>query len=185
MNREKALTVLESHKAHWKRLLEEKICDETEGKETIKSFDMAISSLSAEGEYIKKEDAYNCFLKWRPYMATRMDKYEKEMSELPTYSFPNSAENKGDLISRQAVKNIILGGVSTDTDVDKEYVCGLIDNLPSVENKGEWIRHKSKLANTDDSRECSNCHVYLNWDMPRNSFCPNCGADMRRGGSNV
>ena len=38
-----------------------------------------------------------------------------------------------DLISRQTVKDIILGGVSTDTDEDKEYVCGLIDNLPSVD----------------------------------------------------
>ena len=38
-----------------------------------------------------------------------------------------------ELISRQAVKDIIFGGVSTDTDADKEYVCGLIDNLPSVD----------------------------------------------------
>ena len=52
---------------------------------------------------------------------------------------------KGDLISRQAVKDIILGGVSTDTDADKEYVCGLIDNLPSVENKGEWIPVTERL----------------------------------------
>ncbi len=47
------------------------------------------------------------------------------------------------------------------------------------ENKGEWLHHKSTLTNVEDSRECSKCHVWLNWDMPRNSFCPNCGADMR------
>lgn len=52
---------------------------------------------------------------------------------------------KGNLISRQAVKDIILGGVSTDTDADKEYVCGLIDNLPSVENKREWIPVSERL----------------------------------------
>lgn len=55
---------------------------------------------------------------------------------------------KGDLISRQAVKDIILGGVSTDTDADKEHVCGLIDNLPSVENKGEWIPVSERLPET-------------------------------------
>ena len=54
-----------------------------------------------------------------------------------------------------------------------------ISVLSANREKGEWIRHKSKVANTEDSRECSNCHVWLNWDMPRNSFCPNCGADMR------
>ena len=49
--------------------------------------------------------------------------------------------------------------------------------------RGEWIFHKSTIEGADDSRECSVCGVWLNWTMPRNSFCPNCGADMReRGG---
>lgn len=36
-----------------------------------------------------------------------------------------------DLISRQAVKDIIRSGmISIDTDTDKEYVCELIDAIP-------------------------------------------------------
>lgn len=87
----------------------------------------------------------------------------------------DKAENKGDLISRQAVKNIILGGVSTDTNADKEYVCGLIDNLPSAENKGEW----EKIWRTDNMCSeyvCSKCGCGEDYCT---EFCPNCGADMR------
>ncbi len=43
---------------------------------------------------------------------------------------------------------------------------------------GEWIYHKGK----SESRECSNCGVWLDWFMPRNSFCPNCGSDNRKEG---
>lgn len=77
-----------------------------------------------------------------------------------------------DLISRQAVKDIILGGVSTDTNADKEYVCGLIDNIPSVENKGEWILK----CEFPIRWECSHCHAS---SYERLNYCPNCGADMR------
>lgn len=80
-----------------------------------------------------------------------------------------------DLISRQAVKDIILSGVSTDTNDDKEYVCSLIDNLPPVENKGKW----EKIWRTDcESSEyvCSQCGCGEDYWT---NFCPNCGADMR------
>ena len=96
-----------------------------------------------------------------------------------------------DLISRQTVKDIILGGVSTDTDADKEYVCGLIDNLPSVENKGEWIKVQSGDKDFPESIVCSKCrnensHFDFNEHAEpigkvfvTSNFCPNCGADMR------
>lgn len=80
-----------------------------------------------------------------------------------------------DLISRQAVKDIILSSVSTDTDEDKEYVCSLIDNLPSVENKGKW----EKIWRTDcecSEYVCSKCGCGEDYWT---DFCPNCGADMR------
>ena len=41
---------------------------------------------------------------------------------------------------------------------------------------GEWVLHEKPYM-----RECSNCKVWFRFDMPRNSFCPNCGADMRKG----
>lgn len=119
------------------------------------ALDMAISALSTDGEYIKKEDAISKILvefvareENGKVMCACHDVKQTcadILDGLQTYSFPDSAENKGDLIRRQAVKDIILGGVSTDTDVDKEYVCGLIDNLPSVENKGEWTPVSERL----------------------------------------
>lgn len=45
-------------------------------------------------------------------------------------------------------------------------------DLPSVTQKsGKWIMHERH-------RECSECGVYLPKDMPRNSYCPNCGCRM-------
>lgn len=63
MNNEEAIIVIERHKAHWQRLLKEKICDETEGKETIESFELGISALSIpereKGEWIELPKALN------------------------------------------------------------------------------------------------------------------------------
>lgn len=56
-------------------------------------------------------------------------------------------------------------------------ICMSLDALPSVQpkaNTGRWILHEMQRA-----RECSACKIWMNIDMPRNSFCPNCGADMR------
>lgn len=91
----------------------EKVMDEihaNEGKEVV--------IVSAEGEYIKKEDAYNCFLKWRPYMAARMDKYEKEMLELPTVSFPD--REKGEQLYSDLLR-VKHGTMNIDSLIDKEY----------------------------------------------------------------
>lgn len=44
------------------------------------------------------------------------------------------------------------------------------------ERHGEWIKHENPEGVF--SRECSECKCWFPWDMPRNSFCPNCGAKM-------
>ena len=38
-----------------------------------------------------------------------------------------------------------------------------------------WILRKTDC---NRYRECSACNVWLLWNMPRNSYCPNCGAKM-------
>lgn len=44
--------------------------------------------------------------------------------------------------------------------------------IEALEQKtGHWILH-------DRHRECAKCGVWLTKDMPRNSYCPNCGAKM-------
>ena len=43
---------------------------------------------------------------------------------------------------------------------------------------GKWIYHKQ---NINEYRECSNCNIWFKWEMPRNSYCPNCGTKMDLG----
>ena len=50
-----------------------------------------------------------------------------------------------------------------------------INAIPTAEPKaGKWIEHPNHI-------ECPNCKVwFLKKHMPRNSYCPNCGAKMER-----
>lgn len=47
----------------------------------------------------------------------------------------------------------------------------ILEKQTEQELIGHWIMH-------DRHRECSKCGVWLLKDMPRNSYCPNCGARM-------
>lgn len=95
------------------------------------------------------------------------------------------SENKGDLISRQAVLNL----KQTFTDnagYETEYVdIEDIKELPPVEDKGEW-----NVSHTDIDElwaTCSNCDEEVKMRLTDDytpifyNFCPNCGADMRGG----
>ena len=42
---DKHIEVLNEHLTHWKRLLREGICEETEGKEIIEAFEAAIEAI--------------------------------------------------------------------------------------------------------------------------------------------
>ena len=90
-----------------------------------------------------------------------------------------------DCISRQAV----IDAISANSVFENEYnltasrIQNAVEALPSVtpqQKTGHWIRHETSLPiGVSAHRECSCCRVWFNWDMPRNSFCPNCGAYMR------
>ena len=97
-----------------------------------------------------------------------------------------------DLISRQAVLNQIF--YSTDNSGDVALGSALrhrIENLPSVENKGEWIKVQSGDKDFPESLVCSKCgnensHFDFNEHAEpigkvfvTSKFCPNCGAVMR------
>ena len=58
--------------------------------------DMAISVLSADGEYIKKADILNELGDVNMDILT--DEVKETVNSLPSYSFPDSAENKGEWI---------------------------------------------------------------------------------------
>ena len=83
-------------------------------------------------------------------------------------------ENKGDLISRQAVLEGIAEWVAdgyADSEADISHISSLVTHLPSVEYKGEWI-------STEDRPDgfCSKCDRDIA-EAPT-PYCPYCGAKM-------
>lgn len=85
---------------------------------------------SAEGEYIKKSELLQHVTTEELSDFKDCDViHAEEIDELTTYSFPDSAENKGDLISRQAVLDLLQMKYS-----GKELYKAIYE-LPSVENK--------------------------------------------------
>lgn len=70
-------------------------------------------------------------------------------------------------------------GIMIDSLYSRSRECPLKsedDVAPVIHAK--WIRHHAKFGEGGDHRECSKCNVWFIWDMPRNSYCPNCGAKM-------
>jgi len=57
-----------------------------------------------------------------------------------------------------------------------------LPNMPGEDNcrtKGHWIAHNRDGI---EYLECERCGIwFLHEHLTRNSFCPNCGADMREG----
>lgn len=88
-----------------------------------------------------------------------------------------------DYISRQAVLDLVA-----DYDLSMGQVVKGIHNLPSVtpqpktepqqktgqQKTGHWIEHKHGAI---EHIECSECGIwFLKADLPRKSYCPNCGS---------
>lgn len=86
-------------------------------EEEIEANNWAISALSTDGEYIKKEDAIKAFEKsllgkyilWDTQEVIKKDMQER-ISQLHTYSIPNSAENKGEWIPINDIEDIPKSG---------------------------------------------------------------------------
>lgn len=97
-------------------------------------------------------------------------------------------EIKGDCISRSALKEEL------ENPSDKHYlsksildlVFKRIDNAPTVEPErpqGEWI-YKLTWDNVHKSRTCNKCGYHeVVFPNEADLFCPNCGAEMRKGGA--
>ena len=137
----------------------------------------------------------------------RTTRKERQALHLAIKAIEEQAK-KGDLISREALKNAFWG-----TDDGKAYflseIYSKIDNAPTVEQsnyamgyqdgvrkvlkevaegkhrpQGEWKTVEG--IDGDEYYECSNCGEP--WELmagtPKDNnmnFCPNCGADMRKG----
>ena len=90
-----------------------------------------------------------------------------------------------DVVSREAVKELIKSGISTDTYEDIELVCKWVDEMPPVrpqEQTGHWIMSDDGLYRPI----CDKCgaHPWKGYiptveeatDVFK--YCPNCGARM-------
>lgn len=120
----------------------------------LTALDMAISALSAEGEYIRKEELFNKTIKrnsiWNMITNAEGKGLEEIVNDLPTYSFPDSAESKGEWIKIQ----------SGDDKFPESIVCSKCKN----ENSHlDFDEHREPIGK-----------VFIT-----SKFCPNCGADMR------
>lgn len=104
----------------------------------------------------------------------------------------SALSTEGDLISRQAVDDVIYD-YSRSCDVNYAQIMEYIDKIPSVENKGEWIKIQSGDKDFPESIVCSKCknensHLDFNEHgepigkvFVTSKFCPNCGARMKGG----
>ena len=79
-----------------------------------------------------------------------------------------------DLISRQAVLDVIENGDWVDYD---DSLCKLIEELPSItptERTGHWIIHPKNIY---AHLVCDKCLSNAPYDC-RTNYCPKCGAKM-------
>lgn len=91
-----------------------------------------------------------------------------------------------DYIKREDALDIVahncVNGEITLNRYDK-IIDGICE-IPSADvapfNHGHWIKHEGRNG-AKDSIECSACGVWID-DMPRKTFCPNCGSIMYRYG---
>ena len=111
------------------------------------ALDMAISALSAEGEYIKKTDILNELGDINMDILT--DEVKEIVNGLQTYTFPDSAENKGE--------PNIGHWVRWYEQKETEWCIENIPHCKCSECGKEYDSHSSQFI----------------------KFCPNCGAYMR------
>ena len=88
-----------------------------------------------------------------------------------------------DLISRQAVLDELEKWDWQDLYLPIHFK-QILDDVPSVENKGEWIIYgfpsSEQIKNCTEDYYCSECKfVVSRFESRACNFCPNCGADMR------
>lgn len=97
-----------------------------------------------------------------------------------------------DLISREALAKSMRKSINeryknwgksiTVADI-ATLIFDEIDNAPTVTPKqGEWkvYGRQGGIPITD---RCTNCKYEMMWYKNKHNYCPNCGANMRKGGA--
>ena len=82
---------------------------------------------SAEGEYIKKEDAIKAFEPYRGYLSRSNDtKFVEDLKNLPTVSFPD--REKGEQLYSDLLR-VKHGTMNIDSLIDKVYADMRVTNV--------------------------------------------------------
>lgn len=106
-----------------------------------------------------------------------VDLFKDVIRQLPSVQ-PKPIECE-DAISRQAILDKLDEWDWQELYLPVHFKENIIDELPSVQpiHKGHWIIHKK---GDYEFLECDKCQTWFRHDhLIRNSFCPNCSADMR------
>lgn len=107
------------------------------------------------------------------------------MVVIKDFGMPSCCENcninKFDYLGSQGTAHwncAITENECEDYENKRNSDCPLVEIEERKE--GKWIYHEKSISTAfKELRECSCCHCYFRWEMPRNSYCPNCGAEMR------
>lgn len=117
-----------------------------------------------------------------------VNRWKKRFSEPTKPTTITENMTNGDVISRETVKELLdeyyaeltLNETALKTNAIAikvtRHIINDIEVLPSATStrpKAKWIDHDKHI-------ECSRCKVWFLKDhiMPRNNYCPNCGAEM-------
>jgi hypothetical protein len=141
------------------------------------NFDDAEEIQSAQNKIIKtleQEPCEDCVSR-----KSVLDMCKKEIDHISknwqNYHSPSEAKSGFEYIAKNIYDLPPVTPTHTETVTefaDRCVECG-------KQKKGKWIYHeKSVSTGFKDLRECSCCKCYFRWEMPRNSYCPNCGAEM-------
>ena len=153
MTREEAITYFEGQKKRLEDFRKIYPSPDTVGYQAttkeISFYDMSISALSTEGEYIKKSELLQHVTTEELSDFKDCDViHAEEIDELTTYSFPDSAE--GEYIKKEefksAIHNYFIGLNHNVTEEDIQvYIDALaLYSFPDRE-KGEWIPVSERL----------------------------------------
>ena len=165
MTKEENIATLNEHLDHWKRLLSEKICDQSEGEKTIDALQNAIKALEQEPTDVVD----------RVTIKEYLDGFGKDINVAAT-----------DCISRKSVSGCVrtmyYKGLGKQASL--EYILKYVERLPSVSPQPkmgawEWLSYEGI---DEGNWHCSECRMIIprmpidDDGKPLYKCCPYCGS---------
>ena len=170
MTREQIIEQLDSIVGTYEILLGNGVNSDILDVDDIEAIREAISALSENKEDMVSRGTLDQIMWERDTAIQQLKDLGYSLGEKP---------KEGDLISRKSLLNKINAYVVGSQD--KEFICKLIKEMPSAENKGEWTEWKGRNGRYKGIPICSNCNTGFPIFAKDYNYCPNCGARMKGG----